>query len=159
MRPSTAVQNPPWLRAPSSSGKGASWGGGRGGCALFTHSALEDRGEETGLPQLPSQLTGTAIPSHQTEAALSVNHHSEKWSFLSPQSSGRFSAGLHQEAEPLSRVLSTGGLLPFLEALPMSFSLTRKTFPISAIGVPSLNLFSLYKILNKGTGELESIML
>lgn len=101
MRPSAAVQNPPWLRAASSAGLG--WGG-MGELLLSIYSTSEDR--ETGLPQLPPPThthTGLELCGVSTKTVRSG-------ASLSSQPSGSFSAGLEQEATPVSRILSPGEL-------------------------------------------------
>lgn len=106
IRPSAAVQNPPWLRAASSAGLG--WDGMGGGC--FYPSTQKT---ERGLPQLPSLLTRTSQVTGLELCRVSTKTVKNGTS-LSPQPSGSFSAGLEQEATPVSRILSTGGLPLFL---------------------------------------------
>lgn len=98
MSSSAAVQNPPWLRAASSAGLG--WGG-MGELLLSIYSTSEDR--ETGLPQLPATHTGLELCRVSTKTVRSGT-------WLSSQPSGSFSAGLEQEATPVSRILSPGEL-------------------------------------------------
>lgn len=111
MRPSAAVQNPPWLRAASSAGLG--WDGMGGGVAAFIHLLDLRRQRETGLPQLPSLLTRTSQVTGLELCRVSTKTVRNGTS-LSPQPSGSFSAGLEQKATPVSRILSPGGLPLFL---------------------------------------------
>lgn len=77
MRPSAAVQNPPWLRAASSAGLG--WDGmGVGGDGCFYSSTRPQKTERDRLAtaSLPSDKD---IPSHRAGAVQSVNKDSKKW--------------------------------------------------------------------------------